>query len=338
MQTTLTTEDRAKRIGRITSSRIAAIAGIYPWKSALQVFDEMQWEIANPEKAIAGENDIEDNEQMERGRWLEGAIRNWTADRIGLPIIKSATKIHPEIDWIAGSSDGAVYMPVKGDATDDTPIATFEAKAPGPYAVIGSEPNDWKDPADHADGIPDFHVPQCAWHMLVDDVGECYCSSLLHGRLLVYCIERDAELEEVLIETGAEFIERLKRDDPPPVDAGEPTNKYLRRRFSHDKGKQYVEVGLEDPAFEFVQELMTIRAGLKDLDHEHTRVQNEIMQIIDDAPGMVTPHGKIHFKEQAGRRTLDKAKLFEYCEEHGIDADQFVKVGKPFRSFLPKLK
>ena len=98
---TLSPEQIARRREGISASEMAAIVGLDPYRSPIDVFLDKTGRAA----PFAG------NERTHWGNLLEDPIRNDYATRRGLLVTVPGTLDHPTLPWAKATPDGVCYMP-----------------------------------------------------------------------------------------------------------------------------------------------------------------------------------------------------------------------------------
>ena len=193
----LTKENLAERLSGIGASEIAAVAGLNPWASPLDVYERKIAPVA-----------VAESEDMERGNRLEAALLDWTAARCDLIVRPNETLVrHPEHPFVIATPDG--YAHERGDIMHA--VAVVEVKSPGRTQA------DWTDPAEDPQGVPDYYLTQLAWQMLATGLPRAILSALVWGRLWVYRVDANRELQEALLERAAEFWRMVESRTPPPA-------------------------------------------------------------------------------------------------------------------------
>jgi predicted phage-related endonuclease len=136
----LTPENRAERLSGIGASEIAAVAGLSPWQTPLDVYAAKVAPVA-----------VAENENMERGVELESALIGWTSRRPQCAdlIIRPndalyRSEAHP---FCIATPDALGYQ--RGSL--DRPVLDVEVKSPG-------NPDAWRDPADDPTGFPIYYA------------------------------------------------------------------------------------------------------------------------------------------------------------------------------------
>ena len=167
--------ERRKGIG---GSDVAAIVGLSPWVTALDIY-EQKLGVVPP---------VEQTEAMYWGTLLEPAIRQAYSDRTGFAIEKPDKPfVHPKYSFMRANLDGIVI--------NDNRIAEFKT---------ASTSHGWGEPG--TDEIPEYYLTQVQHYMAVTNKPVCDVALLVAGRdFSIYTVEADKELQEQLIEIEAEF-------------------------------------------------------------------------------------------------------------------------------------
>lgn len=173
----LTPEQLAIRRMGVTATDVPAILDLSPWRSPLDVWME-KLGLAAP---------VEENEDMQRGTFLEDGARRWYAHRTGAKVAQPGTVVHPRDSLIIATPDG-VALHSGGE------VRGLEIKMP-------SSARDWGEPG--TDSIPPYYVPQCAWQLaaLSEWTDTVDVFAVLEGKPRLYHIRRDEELEGLLVES-----------------------------------------------------------------------------------------------------------------------------------------
>ncbi len=313
VENTLTPYQMEMRKGKITGSRIAAICGLSPWATPLDVYLEMT-DQAPP---------TPDNAAMERGRFLENGLRDWLAKRTGLHITDTGTVEHPEFDWIAATPDGAAF---EGDKL----VAAVEIKSPGPNTI-----RDWGKPEEQEDAIPSYVIPQCIWEAACLGAPETICSALIGGDLRTYRIEYSPKLFEVMVDKAAAFLTLVKTGNPPPLDGSDSAARWLADQFPSHIGVTFIQA--DDEIMGQITDLKIATERIKELDQAKALAQNMIKKWLGENPGLTSPLGKISWKS-AARNQLKQKELVEWMKaNHPEELSRFYEE-KETRRFVATLK
>lgn len=191
----LTPEQVALRRTGICATDVAAILGLSPWRSPLDVFLEKTNRAAP----------VEENEDMQRGTFLEDGARLWYAHRTGAKVAQPGTVVHPRDSLIIATPDGVPLLP-GGD------VRGLEIKMP-------SSAHGWGEPG--TDAVPDYYVPQVAWQLAAmpewTDTVDVF--AVLEGKPRLYYVRRDVELEGLLVDEAHRFWrDHVVTGKPPEVE------------------------------------------------------------------------------------------------------------------------
>lgn len=178
----LTPEQKEARIGLVTSSIVAAILGLDPYKGEKEAIESiMGRSLHNPSKAT------------ERGDLLEDVVLRSIGTKLGIPkkhVVQQPGFVKHPNGW-SGDSVDAIISPKKGVVT-----AVCEAKTVGMGGAKRWGPDGTKS-------IPDHVLCQCHWHMIHWPTAErCHVAALIGGYAFEfrhYVIEKDPELEKKML-------------------------------------------------------------------------------------------------------------------------------------------
>ncbi len=204
-----TAEWYEERLKGVTASEIAVILGLSPFReSEFSLFWRKLGEIPP----------IEDNDIMSLGRHLE----SWVAD-------KFATD-HPDLELIPGGLYGNTARPYQLATPDrlirrigggSEIVAAWEGKTAG-------SPDGWG--MSGTDEVPVYYRAQTLWQMDCLDLRRIYLSCLFLDRRQTrhYVIDYDEVDVTVLRLAAQDFVERLTRGEPPPVDGSDAARAALK--------------------------------------------------------------------------------------------------------------
>jgi putative phage-type endonuclease len=195
----------ARRSG-IGGSDIAAILGLSPWRTPLDVYREK----------IDGDQQPE-TEAMRWGRLLEDVIAREYAARAGVRIQRINALIRArDHEWAIATLD-RVVLPSRGRARVlrgelRGADGILECKLVGPYAA-----SEWGR-GDDQDAVPVHCAAQCMWYLGVTGLPWCDVAALIGGqRLIIRRIERDDETIRAMFERAERFwFEHVVPRVPPP--------------------------------------------------------------------------------------------------------------------------
>jgi putative phage-type endonuclease len=218
--TSLTPEQATARATGIGGSDCAAALGFSQWKSPLSLYLEKRGEI---------EPDAEETAALEWGVRLEPAVRQKYAEVTGKTVrLPTATLVHPDYPWMLCHPDGV---------TDDGRL--YEGKTA--FFADG-----WGEPGS-AD-VPQPYFLQVQHNMLVvsaqieHPVTIADVAVLIAGRdFRLYHVPADAEIQQMIVEGEAEFMDRVKLGNPPaPNYSSRDTKRLLAKLYPGTNGEKVV--------------------------------------------------------------------------------------------------
>lgn len=210
------TLDPKRRIG---GSVIPKIVGLSRFGTSLDAYMELRGE-----GVVEYEDGTEANEDIDRGNFLEPALREWAAKKLRAEgmVKPMETIVSPEDPWFTVSPDGLFYSP------KDEQAALLEVKAPGIWTA-----DQWGE--EGTDQVPDEYALQTQWGLMITKRNVGYVAALISGRLQIYRMVADVALHEALRKKASAFIERhVIPGVPPPVSFGD--DEYLRKKFPRSNG------------------------------------------------------------------------------------------------------
>lgn len=212
----------AMRRTGIGGSDIAAIMGLSPWRSAVDVYLDK----------VGESKDVQENEAMFWGTVLEDVVAKHYADTSGNKVQRVGQMMRcPDRAWMIGNIDRAIVTPGSRARFDGGKLlgadGILECKTAGAFKAA-----DWGN-EDDQDAIPTQYAAQCFWYMGISGIGWCDIAVLIGGqRYLSKRIERDDEIIKAMIAQAEEFwfknvVERI----PPEPKTGDDAVKLYPRDF-----------------------------------------------------------------------------------------------------------
>lgn len=208
----LTREQILARRDGIGSSDVPELLGFSPYEGAgpIRLFAEKSG-------LLPLEEDEEEADALALGHLLEEPLVRFYEKKTGhVAELGFETVIHPEHAWRRASLDARV----RGRS------CALEVKCVG----IGMH-RGWDPLSD--DGIPNYVRAQCAWQMHVADLEEVHVVAMIGGPsgFRVFYVQRDRELEELMVAEAAAFWTRVLERRAPALDGSEAARAYLERKF-----------------------------------------------------------------------------------------------------------
>lgn len=291
--------ERTKGIG---GSDAAAIAGLNPYRSAIDVWMEKTGKA----------EELPDNDAMRLGRDLEPyVVSRWeeiTGKKARRRNAILTCEEHPfmmaNIDrWVVGENAG------------------LEIKTGSPYTS-----EQW------ADGkIPGHYEIQCHHYMAVTGAERWYLCALIFPRIECRIIERDEETIRALTDIEGRFWNNyvLPKEMPPPdgSDAAGDALKEIYPSAEHGSEMSLNSKGKDMLRYWEIDEL------IKTLETEQKEIKQSIQAEMGDIETAWIGEDTVTWKNQKGRTTIDAKRL---KKEHPEVYEQYAKTGKDLRVFRVK--
>lgn len=265
----MTPEQREARRKFLGASEVAAVCGLDPFKSALDVWASKM-----------GLFDSDAGEAAELGNELEPVILQRYANKTRTTLRKPETLFGAE-PWIAASPDSI-----------SSAGRNVQAKAVGRFMA-----QHWDD------GVPEYVQLQCQWEMLVTglpvtDVAALICST----EFAIMEVRADAMMQGHLLDICRSFwFEHVVAQEIPEPDGGESASLILRA-LNPEQGGMLKAV----PEFVvMVERHQALTAEVKQRTDEIEHLRNLMRMCIGSASGIQWPGGKVTWKtNKAGARPL----------------------------------
>lgn len=240
MNASLQKVDRTKFIG---GSDVAAILGISPWRTALEVF----WDKTTPR--VEG---IDPNRQrvLQRGHRMEPYVCELLAEETGLVIVERNRRfIDPEFGFIACEVDAEAES---GENIEIKTVSPFKAK-------------EWGE--EHTDAIPVHYTAQAMHGLMITGRAVCVFGVLIGGDdFRVYRVERD---DEIIAAMRAQEVSFWNDHILPMIPPEPKTVADISAMFTKDSGL----------AVEATSEIVDVLNRLRDakaIVKEHTAIAEEL--------------------------------------------------------------
>lgn len=269
----LTKEQIELRKQGITATDVAAIVGVHPYRSALDVLLDKQGKA--PE--------FVETDRVRWGNILEGPIRQDYAERHGVQVVEVGTLVHPGEPWAMATPDGVVYLP-GGPSIRGWECKTHTAWLSSGYGEALT------------DEVPAHELIQCAWNLHVaravygEQIDRWDLTAFVDGLPTDYIISHDPDLEQMLVEAARNFhqVHVIGGADLPP-DGSAGYTEHLKRRFPRDR-RDLVQGAPE--VVRAAELLREARQEIAALEREEERLEQVIKEAIGDAKGVIIGSGK----------------------------------------------
>ena len=197
---------RRKGIG---GSDVAAICGLSPWKSAIQVYLEK----------LGMAEDQEENDAMRWGKLLEPVIADEFSRQTGLPVQRvDAILQHPDHDWALANVDRLIVP-------QDQEPGALEVKNTSAYLAKAWDEGE----------VPQHYITQLQWYLWVLGLRWGYFAPLIGGNKLLTDkrMDIDMELVEPMVKVCADFWQMVVLRTPPAPDGSEASTDTLKLLYPH---------------------------------------------------------------------------------------------------------
>lgn len=291
----LTEEHRAQRRRGIGGSDVAALAGLSPWRTPLDVYLGK----------IEGEEQVE-SDAMRWGSILEAPIADEYARLTGNRIRRvNRVLAHPEHPFILASLDRQIVGHPAGPGVLEIKTALRRS-------------DEWGESG--TSEIPDHYALQVHQYLLVTGWkwGELAVLFLSERRLAVYRIEADPEIQAWLIALERHFwTEHVKPRIPP-----EPQSlSDLTKRHPKDTGTRVIA---EPDVIEAVADLRQVKARIKELTTQQDALEIKVKLALGEASELIGVDGKpLATWRTQSRKALDTKGI---QAAHPELAAQFTKI------------
>ena len=202
--------------GRLGGGLIAAAIGVNPYRSQFEAAMKVRGEM--PDEA--------EGEDIDRGVFLEPALREWYSKKSGAMTVRvPGTESDPDLPWASYSADGIVAMPTQGDHG-----RVLEIKAPGEEAGLryGTEDTDQVPPEVLVQGVWGVRLQ---WKLR--GIDRCDFAALIDGKLKLFRYLRDIDLETEVFERAKFFMDRyVFGAGTPAISGNKADSEWLKAKFA----------------------------------------------------------------------------------------------------------
>lgn len=269
-------DERRKGIG---GTDVAAICGLHPYRSALDVYlDKL---------GIAPH--VEDNAAMKWGRIMEPIIAQEVTAATGIQFQEAEFLRKPDNEVLCGTPD---YW-------NQYQRVLLECKTAGLRQA-----HLWGD--DQTDEVPMPYLTQVLWYLELTGYDEAKLAVLIGGNdFRMYSIKRDDDLQAALVDRAMKFWrDHIETMTPPPLDGSDSAKAWLKQAYPRHTSET-LETATEDQA-----DQMRLVAGLKrDLEKAEEQYETAKVRLCDcigDRAGLISSDGlKVTWKATKGSDKVD---------------------------------
>lgn len=263
----------------IGGSDASCIAGLNPWKSAIQLYMDKKEENPQEQKSL----------RMELGNRLEGLVAELFTEATGLKVrnVNGILK-NDKYPFALANIDRAIV----GEK------AFLECKTTNSYAL-----KEWEE------GVPAHYEIQCLHYMAITGATHCYIAALIgNSDFIWHKIERDQETIDYLMQIERDFWENnIEKDVVPMPDGSDAYSEYLKKKYDKSNG-QVIELHLLENGVNKLNRYDEIVADIKVLESEKKLIEQEIQLHMEEFEVAKIGDRKVTWKSSS-RNTIDSKKL-----------------------------
>lgn len=263
----------------IGGSDASCIAGLNPWKSAIQLYMDKKEENPQEIKSL----------RMELGNRLEGLVAELFTEATGLKVrnVNGILK-NDKYPFAIANIDRAIV----GEK------AFLECKTTNSYAL-----KEWEE------GVPAHYEIQCLHYMAITGAAHCYIAALIgNSDFIWHKIERDQETIDYLMQIEKDFWENnIEKDVVPMPDGSDAYSEYLKKKYDKSNG-QVIELHLLGNGVDKLNRYDEIVSDIKVLESEKKLIEQEIQLHMEEFEVAKIGDRKVTWKTSS-RNTIDSKKL-----------------------------
>jgi len=159
------------------------------------------------------------------------------------------------------------------------------------------------------DSIPDEYMLQCQHYMKVMEWDYMYLTVLIGGQNFKWMrINRDDELISLLVSIEEDFWERVKRQDPPPLDGSQSATEVLKYLYPDAKNDEEIELEME--ALPIIEKYKEACEAEKEAKRQKDEASNQLKFMLKDHQEASLCGYKVYWKPVTTRR-FDTKRLKE---------------------------
>jgi len=258
----LTDEQRAKRCNGIGASDSPIIMGYSSYKTPYQLYLEKTGQVTLEEELT---------ELQYWGEALEPLIIKRFSEENNVEVTFPGTVYHPKHPFIFANLDGWI----------ESEKAVIEAKCANSF-----QRKEWDMALN--DGIPLVYLIQIAKQCAITDASRGYCAVLIGGmEYKQFIYERDASLEEIIINSDIEFWNCVQnRIEPEPINTSD-----CRLKFPTPSPEKMMPSTFKTSTA--LAELMNVKMKLKELSDTEDMYKMHLMSHMGNAEYLVGQEGEL---------------------------------------------
>ncbi|MDR3234997.1 MAG: YqaJ viral recombinase family protein [Planctomycetaceae bacterium] len=270
----------------IGGSDIAAVLGLSPYRSAHSLYLKLTGEL---------QNDVPDNDVLERGRKLEPVIASiFEANHPEYEVIEHDYAAHADYEYLVGSPDRLL---LGKDDREGLLDAGLEIKT----ADI-SKRDEWG--SEGTDEVPVQYLCQCLWYAGLFGVEQWHLAVGFvapNSRKIIgyreYLVEYDDMQYKRMLRVAVQFWTEnvMKRQPPPITEPDAETVRYYRTKYpTHQEGSW---LSATDEIETLLGQCLRQREAVKEADREFELAKTKLIALLGDCEGVKTSAGTITYRQ-----------------------------------------
>lgn len=269
------------RMSGLGGSDIAAVLGLSPFKNS------------NPMSVYLSKvglaDDFPESDAMYWGKEQEALIAKRFAHDTGERLIHPQNCLYRSelYPWMIGTPDRLILNKKEG----------LEIKTAGyPFRSFWGEPG--------SDEVPEYYLTQAVWYMALTGYERWHIAVLIGGNdYRTYVVEKNPELEEILVEQARAFWEGcVLTETAPRMDGSDATKTYLRKRYPKDDGNMKLATVEID---RMAEELAVLNYELAEREQRATEIKNLMQEYIGEAAGIQGTAWKATWKKAKDTKVVN---------------------------------
>jgi putative phage-type endonuclease len=271
----LSPDQLARRLAGITATDIAALCGVHPKRSAVQVWQEKRGE-APP---------WVDTDRTRWGDALEPLVRADYAQRHRVRVEEPGTLAHPDAEWMLATPDGVAYAEGGIEPLNGLEIKTHTIRLAHLYGAEGT------------DEVPPHELCQCAWGMAVTGLERWDLVAFIDNQPREYVIERDDEVIGHLTERAERFlVDNVRGGVAPDPDGSDAYDEWLKTRWARN-----TEILVDIDALGDAATMALVSLGRK-LREQEAAVVDELQEIEQHLKARIGDAAGLTWKDANGKQ------------------------------------
>jgi hypothetical protein len=236
------------------------------------------------------------NERMEAGKRFEQPIAAWYSDITGQPIQWfDQTLANPDRSWQVFSADAFVLRDPSCHVEEYGDIAGSAIGGLDSKLVSWDQREKWGEPG--TDAVPDYIHLQAQWSCSAADLPWWDIpASFGLERPSIYRVNRDAQIEGMILEEGVRFWhENVLARVPPPPGPSPATVDALRKMFP--RNVQALRCATAEEA-QLLAELKAANEEWEVVNRRCTEIENRLKLSIGEAEGLIAGKYKLTWRRE----------------------------------------